>query len=155
VTTATRAKPPAPQAPLYERDFLAWTEEQAALLRAGRITQVDLSNLIEEVESLGASQKAAVDSQMVRLLMHLLKWVYQPTRRTKSWRVSIIDARRQVEIVLTQSPSVRHYIRAGFMTNYNRARADARHETKLPTGCFPEAPPFTLEQVLDDDFWPE
>jgi hypothetical protein len=140
---------------LYERDFLAWTEEQAALLRAGRITQVDLSNLIEEVESLGASQKAAVDSQMVRLLMHLLKWVYQPTRRTKSWRVSIVNARVEIALHMRGSPSLKTHQSVFWLQNYLAARKAAANETGLLLKRFPEAPPFTLEQVLDDDFWPE
>jgi hypothetical protein len=92
---------------------------------------------------------------MVRLLMHLLKWVYQPTRRTKSWRVSIRSARLEIGFIVQISPSLRRHQKLRWEDYVVAARKLAADETGLSLKHFPDVLPFTLEQVLDDDFWPE
>jgi hypothetical protein len=141
--------------PLYDRDFVLWTEEQAKLLRARRFHDIDLANLIEEVVSLGRSDKRSTDSQLVRLQAHLLKWHYQAGKRSSSWRSSIANARVEISLLFEQSPSLRRHSRGSWVSGYGRARRLAAVQTRLPLGTFPEEPPFTLDQVLDDDFWPD
>ncbi len=72
-------------ATLYERDFHAWTEQQAALLKAGRLLDIDRDRLIEEIESMSASERRDLANRLKELLLHLLKWRYQPERRGASW----------------------------------------------------------------------
>ena len=108
--------------PLYDRDFVLWTEEQAKLLRARRFDAVDLANLIEEVESLGRSAKRSTASQLVRLQAHLLKWRYQSGKRSSSWRSAISNARVEIALLFEQSPSLRRHARDRWADDYGRAR---------------------------------
>lgn len=141
-------------ASLYERDFHAWTERQSALLKAGRLADIDVARLVEEVESMGAAERKELHSRLVQLLLHLLKHRYQPRRRGKSWRASVTKQRIGIEILLEESPSLRSRLSDGFGTAYARARRYAAGETGLPPDTFPETCPFTLEQVLDDGYRP-
>jgi hypothetical protein len=145
------------KAALYEQDFYAWTQQQAALLREGAVQELDCTNLAEEVESLGASDKRAITNQLVRLLAHLLKWRYQGARRQEghSWHDSIEDARRMIALTIDDSPSLRDYPATRLAFAYQHARREARRETRLPLATFPATCPWTLAQILDEDFWPE
>ena len=96
----------------YETDFYQWTQEQAALLRQGKLRALDVANLIEEIEDMGRSGQRAVESYLRNILMHLLKWKYQPERRGNSWRLSIKDSRHQVAKRLKESPSLKPRIAA-------------------------------------------
>ena len=140
---------------LYERDFAAWLEQQAALARAGKASLLDLTNIAEELEDMGRSERRALESQFIRLLMHLLKWHYQKTHRSGSWHVSIRDARRQIERILSDSPSLQPYAAEIFASCYADARGDAAAETKQPIEVFPEDCPYTLDQVRDSEFFPD
>jgi hypothetical protein len=140
---------------LYDKDSHAWTIEQAALLRGGKWHALDVANLIEEIESLGTSQRKEVRSRLRRLVMHLLKWRYQPTRRTPSWRRTIRTQRLEIDDALSDSPSLRPQVPALLQRAYPGACTLAADETGLPLATFPEACPWTVEQVLDEDFWPE
>jgi Domain of unknown function DUF29 len=139
----------------YEEDFYGWTQEQAAALRDRKWIALDLDHLAEEVESLGIADERAITRQLQRLLRHLLKWRYQPTHRTPSWRRSIRQARDVIADRLERSPSLRDYPAQRVPLAYRRARRDAADETGLPLATFPEACPWPVEQVLDEDFWPE
>ncbi len=142
----------------YDTDFYAWTQEQAALLRAKAWEQLDLDNLAEEVEALGKSDRRAVQSHLVVLLQHLLKWTYQPQQRERyggGWQASIDEARTQVELILQDSPSLQRELPAFVVWAYPRARRKAHRETGLPLAAFPETYPWRLEQILEEDFWPE
>jgi hypothetical protein len=141
----------------YDTDFYTWTQEQAALLRAGHVQACDLENLAEEVESLGASDKRLITSQLVRLLTHLLKWCYQPSHRQEghSWQDSISDARRMIALTIDDSPSLQAYPGARLAFAYQHARRSAQRGTRLALATLPETCPWMLEQVLDDDFFPE
>ena len=142
---------------LYERDFYTWTQTTAALIRAGTGSDIDRETLAEEVESLGISQRHALGSHLKNLVMHLLKWHYQPSRRQTghSWRSSIINARDEIDVILDDSPSLRREVLALLARRYPTARMLAHDETGLPLPTFPEACPWTPEQVLDANFWPE
>jgi hypothetical protein len=144
-------------AELYEQDFFAWTQQQAALLRKGVVDALDLTNLAEEIESLGKSDRRALGSHLRNLVMHLLKWQYQPSGRLTghSWRSSIRNARAEITVLLEDSPSLQQEV-VGLLTRwYPLARLDAADETRLLLTTFPTACPWTPFQVLDPDFWPD
>jgi hypothetical protein len=139
---------------LYEQDFVRWTEDQAAALRAGRLDALDLENLAEEIESLGRRDRRELKSRLAVLLMHLLKWREQSDRRTGSWESSIRTQRGEIEEILADSPSLRREVRASIAAAYPRARRNAADETGLPLDSFPETCPFTEDQVLTAEWLP-
>lgn len=139
---------------LYTADFYAWTQEQAQLLQAGKLHEIDLEHLLEEIADLGRSEERAIEHQLDRLLLHLLKWHYQPGERSGSWRGSITDARKKLARLGRKNPSL--WARRFDMLRecYPDARDVAAAETGLPSTTFPAACPWTVAQVLDDTFWP-
>jgi hypothetical protein len=139
----------------YDRDFYAWTQAQAAAIRAKDVAALDIEHVAEAIETLGMNEKRAISRQLQRLLAHLLKWRYQPTHRTPSWRRTIRQARDAIADVLEGSHSLRTYPSQRVPLAYRRARRDAADDTGLPLATFPEACPWPLAQVLDEDFWPE
>jgi uncharacterized protein DUF29 len=141
--------------PLYERDFCLWVEEQARLLREGRLKELDLINLIDEVEDLGIHEKKAVQSNLVVVLKHLLKYQFQPHRRSRSWLSSIAEHRRRLRNDLATSPSLRGYARDQFEECYQDGRRQALIETGIREEAIPRTPAYTLEQTLDPDFLPD
>jgi hypothetical protein len=140
---------------LYERDFCLWVEEQARLLKEGRLQQLDLVNLIDEIEDLGLHEKKAFQSNLVVVLKHLLKYQFQPRRRSRSWVSSIAEHRRRLRNDLATSPSLRPYAREQFEECYQDGRRQALIETGLAQDTLPTAPPYSLEQTLDPDFLPD
>ncbi len=139
----------------YTDDFHAWTQEQAALLRTGRLRDVDAEHLAEEIESMGGSERQALSSRLTELLLHLLKWRHQPERRGSSWVASINKQRIGIDALLDESPSLRHQLPERFQRAYGKVRRYAAVETRLPMNTFPDACPFTVEQTLDPEFWPD
>jgi len=139
---------------LYDRDYYQWLTETAYLLAEGRLSDMDVPNLIDEIEAMGKSQKRAISSYLRVLLLHLLKWQYQPEKRTGSWRSSIRNARLAIAERLEESPSLKSYPDAVLSQCYRTARANAADETGLPPATFPEQPPFTLAEILAEDFLP-
>jgi Domain of unknown function DUF29 len=139
---------------LYERDFYLWVEQQAALLREGRLDELDVANLLEEIESMGRKDKKAIKSNLVVVLLHLLKYQFQPNRRSRSWLDSILEHRQRLRDDLEESPSLRAHLAAVFPHAYGDARARAIIQTGLPQRAFPQTSPFTLEQVLDPKYLP-
>ncbi len=139
----------------YEEDFYAWTVEQARLLRAGEFSDIDVENIAEEIESMGRSDRRAIESRLTVLLAHLLKWQLQPQMRSTSWSGTIREQRRQIEKLLRDSPSLRPFVPAVLAEAYADAREDAAAETGLPETAFPEACRFTPEEVLSRSFLPE
>ncbi|MDQ5911383.1 MAG: hypothetical protein QG599_3480 [Pseudomonadota bacterium] len=140
----------------YETDFYLWTQQQADLLRQGQFNRVDLDlvNIAEEIESMGRSGQRAVEGYLRNILLHLLKWQYQPERRGNSWRLSIRDGRHQVAKRLRESPSLKPQVSTMIADEYPLAREYAANETGLPLATFPEQCPFTAEQVTGD-YWPD
>jgi Domain of unknown function DUF29 len=139
----------------YDTDFYTWTQAQAAALRAKDVAALDLEHLAEEIEALGNEQRHAVRSHLRVLLWHGLKWAYQPDHRTPSWRTSILNVRAEIADRLEDEPSLRPLVPALLASAYPRARRLAADETGLPLATFPETCPWTIAQVLDEDFWPE
>jgi hypothetical protein len=143
-----------PQDSLYERDFYAWLEDQAAKLRARSHNDIDWENLAEEVESVGRSQKRELRSRLERLVQHLLKWQFQPGRRSESWRSTISEQRTFIAGLLKDSPSLKRFPAEIFLDAYKNGRLEAIDETGMLASAFPNEPPFNLEQALDRRFLP-
>ena len=140
---------------LYDTDFDAWAQAQAAALRAKHWAILDIEHLAEEVEGLRKSECKAVRSQLRRLMSHLLKWQLQPQRRSDSWLDTITDARRLLADDLEDSANVARELPELAAWAYPRARREAAKDTRLPLASFPEACPWPLERVLDEDFLPD
>jgi len=142
---------------LYETDFYAWTQRQAALLREEEFEQIDWDNLIEEIDSLGAEQLHKVESHLIRLIQHLLKWQYQPSKRMtgRSWELTIVEQRSSLRRVLRKNPTLRARLSDIMADIYLDAVKLAAIETGLDKHAFPVHCPWTAEQILDDEFWPE
>ena len=139
----------------YTTDFNLWIQRTAQLLRERRWHDIDLEHLIEEIEDLGKSQRRGIASQLTRLLLHLLKWQYQPQRRSDSWLDSITDARTQIELAIKDSPSLRGYTVEQLQQSYQQARSKAAKQTGVSLSVFPEECPYLLELVLEEDWFPE
>jgi uncharacterized protein DUF29 len=138
----------------YEDDFYGWTQEQAQYLREGKWADVDIMQVAEEIESLGISDEHTITRQLQRLLLHLLKWRYQPTHRTPSWRRSIRQARDAINDRTERSHSLREYPAQRLRLAYRRARRDAAEDTGLPLATFPEACEWESGDILREDFLP-
>ena len=139
----------------YDKDYYAWFSEQAGLLRRGLWQQVDVEHLAEELEDMGKREKRALRSRMVVLLAHLLKYAYQPQQRSPSWQGTIREQRKQLSELLDDSPSLKPRLLEELPDGYISARLLAAGDTGLAATAFPEHCPFTLEQLLDEYFWPE
>jgi len=142
-------------AQLYETDFYGWTQRQADTLRARNFAGVDLDNLIEEIESMGRSEQRELESRLEILLMHLLKWVFQPDYRGISWELSIEEQRKRIVDHMAKNPSLKNKLPDAYRTAYVYAVLGAAKETRLSRTTFPAHVPWTFEQVIDDTFWPE
>ncbi|MGD9409837.1 MAG: DUF29 domain-containing protein [Thiohalocapsa sp.] len=140
---------------LYEQDYVRWLFENAALLRAGDLEALDGENIAEELEDLARSDVRAVGNHLAVIMLHLLKWQYQPEARSSGWRGSIYNGRTSVKDLLDDSPSLRNRLPALVARHYPRARFNAANETGLPESTFPESCPYTIDQLLSTDFWPE
>jgi len=139
----------------YDVDFDCWAREQAQALKAGDFQKLDLENLAEEIESLSKSDRRAIQSFLTRILFHLLKWCYQPEQRSGSWRNSVEDSRFAIRQILKDSPSLRTCTRQALEDAYQHARRKNPENPAVNPRQFPSVCPWTIEQVLDDEFWPE
>jgi hypothetical protein len=139
---------------LYDQDFYAWANEQAALLRAGKLSAADIEHIAEEIESMGKTEKRELVSRLTVLIMHLLKWQFQPTGRGKSWRLSIVEQRYKLADHLADNPSLTAKMPEAIANAYRLALVEAERETDLPVTTFPAACPWDFDEIMDDDFWP-
>ena len=139
----------------YDKDFYGWTQDQARALKTRRLADLDIDNLIEEIEAMGRSEKRALESRLVVLLTHLLKWKYQPARRGKSWQLTGKGQRINFENILDDNPSLKAQLDALLERAYGKAIIDAATETGLDEETFPSRCPWTLAQVRDSNFYPD
>ena len=139
---------------LYETDLLLWTGKQVELLRAKKFDQLDIENIIGELEGYVNRDKREVASRLRVLQTHLLKYKFQPRRISTSWISTINEQRSAIESVLSDMPSLRPAIEDYVAQSYSKAAKDASRETRLPPSAFPKANPFTVQQILDEDYWP-
>lgn len=140
---------------LYDDDFYGWSQEQANLLRTKRFNELDTGNLLEEIEAMGRSERRELESRLEKLLSHLLKWQYQPSRRGKSWLLTIKEQRRKFVDCLNENPSLRNKKEERLIIVYQYARLSAEKETNLSESVFPDQCPWTFDQIMDNGFFPE
>jgi len=139
---------------LHDNDFYAWTLEQAALLRAGRVGEADLATIAEEIESMGKTEKRELVSRLTVLLLHLLKWERQPAGRSHSWQLSIANARDEIADLLDDNPSLKPIIDDVIASAYRYARRRAAIETDMAEDAFPPQCPWSFVRAMDEGFWP-
>lgn len=140
---------------IYEYDFNRWLEITIQLLREEKFTTLDLDNLIEEIKAMGINQKRELKSRLRVLIMHLLKYKYQPEKKSRSWLSTIIEQRRQLEDLLEYNPSLKPYLLEILDRCYQDARKDGSKETGLPITKFSVENIFTVEEILNSDFFPD
>ncbi len=140
---------------IYDQDFNQWLVITAKLLKENKFSELDLENLILEIEAMGKNNQRELKNRLVVLIMHLLKWKYQPEKKSTSWLKTINEQRRQLTFLLEDNPSLKPKINTVIDKCYSLARKEASQETNLPLKTFPENNPFTLTEILDADFFPE
>ena len=138
----------------YDQDFHAWIARNVELLRARRLSEIDAEHIAEELDSMGKRDLRQLRSRLQVLMLHLLKWSYQPERQSKSWLATIDHQRDEIEALLLDSPSLRAGLESALDFIYPKAVRDACRETGLPDGTFPERSPYRLSEILSPGFLP-
>lgn len=144
-------------ASLYDVDHQCWLDQTAAQLRAQDFGNLDLENLIEEIESLGKSDKRAMSSYLLRLCEHLLKLKYWESERKlcfRGWILEVNNFRLEIELILEDSPSLKLFLAERFLSSYQKARKNLLKAAGFPASFILQEPEFTLEQALDEDWLP-
>jgi len=139
---------------LYDTDFYGWIQQQADVLKSGSFASLDLENLIDEIESMGKSQQRALASRLEVLLIHLLKWQFQPNLVSPSWKHTIKEQRRRIADHLQDNPSLKSRVPKALETAYSYAVMGASAETGLEEESFPSQCPWTFAQIMEENFWP-
>lgn len=141
----------------YDTDFFAWTVEQASLLKTGQLSDIDIDNLVEEIETMGRSEKRALTSHLTVLIAHLLKWQFQPTLQGRSWLNTINHQRRAIGKVIKDSPSLKRFLNdADWLQEvWEDAVKDAAIETGFTQDMFPICPIWQIEQILQEGYFPD
>ena len=142
---------------LHEQDFYAWTQQQTKLLKTGCLSKLDINALIEELESMGASEKRELLSRLEVLLTHLLKWQYQPALQSRSWVLTIEEQRDRIKDHLDDNPSLKNpnTLQTTLDKAYKYALRQTEKETGLAVKAFPKKCPYALEKIMDINFYPE
>ena len=141
--------------PKYEEDVYGWAIHTAELLRSKKMDEVDFDNIIEEMEALGRSEKHELTNRFAILITHLLKWQYQPMMRGHSWKYSIVEQRDQVKSILEESPSLKSKLEEILKLAYKFSLSKAIRETGLNENMFPQQCPYSFEEIMSDEFYPE
>lgn len=137
----------------YHHDLAAWAAHQAALLKAGRMQELDVENLIEEMEAMSRREHRELFNRMIVLIAHLLKWQYQPTYRGISWRRTIFNQRNEINDLIEDSPSLaNHFDDAEWLQKaWRRGVQQAETETGIKT--LPQTPVWTITEIREKDFF--
>lgn len=133
---------------LYDQDYFAWTQDQADVLRRRSATEIDWDNLLDEVESLGRTQRRELHNRLVILLSHILKWERQPELRSRSWSVTIATQQKQIADLMEESPSLKSALPETYPKAYADARDYASLETRIPVADFDRMAALTFEEAL-------
>ncbi|MCP4353096.1 MAG: DUF29 domain-containing protein [Desulfobacterales bacterium] len=139
----------------YEKDYYSWLIKNAVLLREQRFTEIDAEHIAEELEAMGRSEKRELVSRLSVLIAHLLKWKYQAVRRSRSWKNTISTQRIDINELLEDSPSLHYEIEKKIKKAYEKAVLKAEDETGIDKERFPKICPFSDEEILNQDFFPE
>jgi len=137
---------------LYDQDFYAWTQKQSELLRLGNWQALDIENLAEEIKALGKQQRQELRNRLGILIGHLLKWDYQAKLRGKSWKATIREQRKQIQLHIQENPSLKSYLDQAVVEAYELALAIAVRETPLDYQDLPTECPYAIAQILDPNF---
>ncbi len=148
---------------LYQKNYTAWAEETAELLKTGRFAELDIEHLLEELASMGASEYNELESRLTVLIAHLLKWQFQYQQLSdkwkefdgRSWRYTIIEQRARIAKRLRKSPGLKANFSEILLEAYEDALELAIKETQLPASTFPPKCPYTIEELLNDNFYPQ
>jgi hypothetical protein len=132
---------------LYDQDFYAWTQHQIDLLKGGRLRELDIDNLIEELDGLGKQQRQELRHRLGVLLGHLLKWRYQPEARSRSWTATVREQRQKLQDLLDDNPSLKPYLTEAIAKAYGYGLAIVEAETPIPLKLLPPTCPFTEEEI--------
>jgi hypothetical protein len=138
----------------YDTDFYAWANAQAELLRTGNLQQADIEHIAEEIESLGKGELRELENRLAVLFTHLLEWRFQPTHRSRSWELTVKEQRRRLRRHLAQNPSLKSKLPQAREDAYGDAVLEAARQTGLAEDALPIDCPFSVEQTLDDTWWP-
>ena len=141
--------------PKHNEDFYRWAMTEANLLRHRQFNDLDLENLIEELEHMGASERRALVSRIAQLIFHLLKWQLQPDFRGRSWEASIQEQRKKVKKLLLDNPSLKSEISTFLTDAYEDATLLIKKETPIDLKLLPSEIPYTFELIMNDEFYPE
>lgn len=141
--------------PSHEKDVYGWALHTAKLLREKRMNEIDFDNIIEEIEALGRSEKYELMNRLSLIISHLLKWQFQPTLRGHSWVYTIREQRKQVKYHLEDNPSLKNKLEETLIKAYNLAIDKAARETSLSAKNFPIECPYSLEQIIGEEFYPD
>ncbi|MGK7938075.1 MAG: DUF29 domain-containing protein [Xenococcaceae cyanobacterium] len=136
----------------YQADFYRWTQEQAKLLRNRQIEGIDWDNLAEEVEDMGRSEKRQLESRLEVLIIHLLKWQFQPGFRSRSWQLTVKEQRLRLDKLIKENPSLQSSLEDAVIKVYPLAVIGAEKETGLSS--FPESCPYQLKEIFSPTFFP-
>ncbi|WP_414563032.1 MULTISPECIES: DUF29 domain-containing protein [unclassified Anabaena] len=142
---------------LYEQDFYLWIQTTVKFLKERNLEQLDIDNLLEEIDSMGRSEKKELKTRLIVLIEHLLKlqfWILEKDDNARGWRTTVVEQRRQILYILADSPSLKSILNNLFIDCYTDGRKDTIRKHQLSSELFPEQPPFSLEQVLNEDFIP-
>jgi hypothetical protein len=139
---------------LYEKDYLAWIEATADAIRQGNLNAVDWDNLLEEIEDMGRRERKSFKSNLIVVLLHLLKWQFQPQYRSNSWKGSIVEHRRRILEALEESPSLQPFFEEILSRAYQDAIDQAEAETGLPRDTFPATCPYSEVEIIEKGFLP-
>jgi hypothetical protein len=143
---------------LHDQDFYTWALETACAIRERRFAGIDWEAVAEELEDMGRSEAKALERQLARLMAHLLKWQYQPEQRRlseNSWRATIENARREIRKLLRENPGLKSRLPELFLEAYPHGIDWAVIETNMSRSVFQSSCPWSLEQAIDDSFWPD
>jgi transposase len=147
---------------VYQTDYAAWARRHVELLRAGRFAEMDIEHLQEELSDMSKSDRRELESRLLILIADLLKWEYQYQALSErwrefkgdSWRTTIVEQRKQLAVLLRQSPGLKSVLAETILAVYPDAVDLASKETRLPPETFPTQCPYTAEQLLEDEFYP-
>jgi len=135
---------------LYEKDVVAWAEQQKEYLKAGQLHKLDIEHLLEEMDDVGNSYKHALESYFKVLICHLLKWKHQPSQRSCSWVGSINNSRRSIEKIIKKNPSLKNYLQTAFEEEWEIARKWALDEMGMKSNAISSFCPFTLHYAMHE-----
>jgi hypothetical protein len=141
--------------PSHEKDVYGWAVHTAQLLRDKKMNEVDFDGIVEEIEALGRSEKHELVNRLSLVMAHLLKWQFQPNMRGHSWKYTIREQRKQAKYHWEDNPSLKGKLDEAIEKSYNLALDKAVKETGLDEKAFPAECPYTFDQIMNDEFYPE